>query len=87
MSRLRFLRTFKAVERITDPLAAADDTLVLIISEGALVADAELTMSRHHPDLVMCRKQPGISIGRLCDKCDGKCPGIRYDLPLAGEVK
>jgi PHD finger-like domain-containing protein 5A len=33
-----------------------------------------LTMSRHHPDLVMCRKQPGISIGRLCDKCDGKCP-------------
>ncbi|CAI7661781.1 unnamed protein product [Penicillium pancosmium] len=27
-------------------------------------------MSRHHPDLVMCRKQPGISIGRLCDKCD-----------------
>lgn len=31
-------------------------------------------MSRHHPDLVMCRKQPGISIGRLCDKCDGKCP-------------
>ncbi|KAJ6446454.1 GABA permease [Purpureocillium lavendulum] len=32
------------------------------------------TMSRHHPDLVMCRKQPGIAIGRLCDKCDGKCP-------------
>ncbi|OQU97963.1 hypothetical protein CLAIMM_03815 isoform 2, partial [Cladophialophora immunda] len=32
------------------------------------------TMSRHHPDLVMCRKAPGISIGRLCDKCDGKCP-------------
>ncbi|KAK9844284.1 hypothetical protein WJX74_000425 [Apatococcus lobatus] len=21
----------------------------------------------------MCRKQPGIAIGRLCDKCDGKC--------------
>lgn len=31
-------------------------------------------MSRHHPDLVMCRKAPGISMGRLCDKCDGKCP-------------
>src|SRR2546421_10021717 len=31
-------------------------------------------MSRHHPDLVMCRKQAGISLGRLCDKCDGKCP-------------
>ena len=27
-----------------------------------------------HSDLVMCRKQPGIAIGRLCDKCDGKCP-------------
>jgi len=34
----------------------------------------EITMSRHHPDLVMCRKQSGIAIGRLCDKCDGKCP-------------
>lgn len=22
----------------------------------------------------MCRKQSGIAIGRLCDKCDGKCP-------------
>ena len=22
----------------------------------------------------MCRKTAGISIGRLCDKCDGKCP-------------
>ena len=32
------------------------------------------TMSRHHPDLVMCRKQPGISLGRLCDKCEGKGP-------------
>jgi PHD finger-like domain-containing protein 5A len=32
------------------------------------------TMSRHHPDLVMCRKTPGIALGRLCDKCDGKCP-------------
>ncbi|KXL49969.1 hypothetical protein M433DRAFT_151603 [Acidomyces richmondensis BFW] len=31
-------------------------------------------MSRHHPDLVMCRKTSGTSIGRLCDKCDGKCP-------------
>lgn len=25
-------------------------------------------------DLVMCRKQSGIALGRLCDKCDGKCP-------------
>ena len=31
-------------------------------------------MAKHHPDLIMCRKQPGIAIGRLCEKCDGKCP-------------
>lgn len=30
-------------------------------------------MAKHHPDLIMCRKQPGIAIGRLCSKCDGKC--------------
>lgn len=28
-----------------------------------------LIMSKHHPDLVMCRKQPGVAIGRLCEKC------------------
>ena len=28
-------------------------------------------MAKHHPDLVFCRKQPGIMIGRLCEKCDG----------------
>ncbi|PON86390.1 PHF5-like [Trema orientale] len=31
------------------------------------------TMAKHHPDLIMCRKQPGIAIGRLCEKCGGKC--------------
>ncbi|VVT51152.1 uncharacterized protein SAPINGB_P003001 [Magnusiomyces paraingens] len=31
-------------------------------------------MSRHHPDLVLCMKQPGKTVGRLCDKCDGRCP-------------
>ncbi|CAK9164192.1 unnamed protein product [Ilex paraguariensis] len=31
------------------------------------------SMAKHHPDLIMCRKQPGIAIGRLCEKCDGKC--------------
>ncbi|CAK9290675.1 unnamed protein product [Gordionus sp. m RMFG-2023] len=30
-------------------------------------------MARHHPDLIFCRKQPGVAIGRLCEKCDGKC--------------
>lgn len=28
-------------------------------------------MAKHHPDLVFCRKQPGIALGRLCEKCDG----------------
>lgn len=32
-----------------------------------------LMQAKHHPDLIMCRKQPGIAIGRLCEKCDGKC--------------
>lgn len=29
--------------------------------------------AKHHPDLVMCRNQPGVAIGRLCEKCDGHC--------------
>merc|ERR1712072_694669 len=31
------------------------------------------SMAKHHPDLIMCRKQPGIAIGRLCEKHDGVC--------------
>lgn len=31
-------------------------------------------MSRHQVDLVMCYKQPGTYVGKLCDKCDGRCP-------------
>jgi PHD finger-like domain-containing protein 5A len=31
-------------------------------------------MSKHNPDLVMCRRQAGISIGRLCERDDGRCP-------------
>ncbi|CAO3647763.1 unnamed protein product [Cunninghamella echinulata] len=30
-------------------------------------------MARHHPDLIFCRKQPGIAIGQLCEKCNGQC--------------
>ncbi|PPS06409.1 hypothetical protein GOBAR_AA14196 [Gossypium barbadense] len=33
----------------------------------------QTVMAKHHPDLIMCRKQPGIAIGRLCEKHDGKC--------------
>ncbi|ODV82818.1 hypothetical protein CANARDRAFT_30537 [[Candida] arabinofermentans NRRL YB-2248] len=31
-------------------------------------------MSLHQSDLIQCHKQPGTTIGRLCSKCDGKCP-------------
>ena len=30
-------------------------------------------MSKHHPDLIKCRKTPGISIGKLCEYCQDKC--------------
>eukprot|EP00161_Ancyromonas_sigmoides_P010715 TRINITY_DN2693_c0_g1_i2.p2 TRINITY_DN2693_c0_g1~~TRINITY_DN2693_c0_g1_i2.p2 ORF type:complete len:111 (+),score=3.44 TRINITY_DN2693_c0_g1_i2:73-405(+) len=30
-------------------------------------------MSRHRADLVMCRKLPGVSVGRLCARCEGRC--------------
>ncbi|KAH9172967.1 PHF5-like protein-domain-containing protein [Lactarius sanguifluus] len=44
-------------------------------------------MSKHHPDLIMCRRQPGIeTLVRICDECNfgtygGRCiicgsPGI-----------
>ena len=29
--------------------------------------------SKHQADLVMCRKQAGIAVGRVCEKCDGRC--------------
>ena len=36
---------------------------------------ASLCMAaRHHSDLVFCRKLPGITVGKLCEKCDGRCP-------------
>ena len=40
-------RTFKAVERIADALAAADDALVLVVAEAAFVADAHQSCRAH----------------------------------------
>lgn len=34
-------RAFEAVERITDSLPTADGTLVLVVAEGALIADTD----------------------------------------------
>ncbi|CAE6506325.1 unnamed protein product [Rhizoctonia solani] len=39
-------------------------------------------MSKHHPDLIMCRRQTGTAIGRLCEKCDGKWWAIVNYAPL-----
>ena len=30
-------------------------------------------MAKHHPDLIMCLKQPGNFTGQLCEKCEGRC--------------
>ena len=30
-------------------------------------------MSKHHPDLILCRKQAGIHIGKVCETCEGRC--------------
>lgn len=46
-------RTLKAVERIADALATTDDALILIVAEGALVADADES----------CRAYVGIAHG------------------------
>ena len=45
-----------------------------LAGEPARRRGTALPMAKHHPDLIMCRKQPGIAVGRLCEKCDGKCP-------------
>lgn len=37
------------------------------------LSSVQVRMARHHPDLIMCRKQSGIAVGRLCAACDGKC--------------
>ena len=31
-------------------------------------------MAKHHPDLVLCRRTAGAGLGRLCARCEGKCP-------------
>ena len=46
----------------------------LICRNRALRRSGDGNMAaRHHPDLVMCRKQPGTSVGKLCERCEGKC--------------
>nr|DBA18707.1 TPA: hypothetical protein GDO54_016923 [Pyxicephalus adspersus] len=30
-------------------------------------------MAKHHPGLIFCRKQAGVGIGGLCEKCNRNC--------------
>jgi PHD finger-like domain-containing protein 5A len=32
-----------------------------------------MTSVKYYSDLVFCRKQAGITVGRLCEKCEGRC--------------
>lgn len=44
-----------------------------------------LFRAKHHPDLIMCRKLPGIAIGRLCEKCEsGRTPPTPAVTPATG---
>ncbi|KAL0774561.1 hypothetical protein Bca101_039713 [Brassica carinata] len=52
---------------------SSQQSLDLLEFDLPLTVCVSLAMAKHHPDLIMCRKQPGIAIGRLCEKCDGKC--------------
>ncbi|CAF2284836.1 unnamed protein product [Brassica napus] len=52
---------------------SSQQSLDLLKFHLPLTVSVSLAMAKHHPDLIMCRKQPGIAIGRLCEKCDGKC--------------
>ena len=51
----------------------AGASLRVLCTNCIIVILTDMTSARHHHDLIMCRKQPGISIGRTCQKCDGKC--------------
>lgn len=44
-------------------------------------------MSRHQYDLVQCLNLPGVLTGKLCDKCDGRCPLCDSDVRLISRVR
>ena len=44
-------------------------------------------MSRHQYDLVVCMNLPGSVVGKLCDKCDGKCPLCDSDVRLISKAR
>ncbi|KAJ4458173.1 putative Pre-mRNA-splicing factor ini1 [Paratrimastix pyriformis] len=52
----------------------ASPSTVSIFPDCCFRQGESIFMAKHHPDLIFCRKQAGIAIGRLCEKDDGKCP-------------
>ncbi|KAK2121121.1 hypothetical protein P7K49_002507 [Saguinus oedipus] len=44
-------------------------------------------MAKHHPDLIFCRKQAGVAIGRLCEKCEWNSPSNNPPFPLPVSVE
>ena len=31
-------------------------------------------MSKHHSDTLLCRKRVGTALGKVCSRCEGRCP-------------
>ena len=62
------------VDSHSDQVYLKYTTCPAIIRESATEYVFSHGTKSSNSDLVMCRKQPGIALGRLCDKCDGKCP-------------
>ena len=57
-----------------DERSAGDGPAPLRVERGTCGrTDRASEMAKHQTDLIMCMKQPGVAIGRLCEKCDGKC--------------
>lgn len=44
-------------------------------------------MSKHHPDLILCRKLPGTNIGKVCETCEGRCVICDSHVRLCNLVK
>lgn len=44
-------------------------------------------MSRHQFDLLMCMNLPGTNIGKLCERCDGRCPVCDSNVKPTSKVR
>mmetsp|Transcript_34323 Transcript_34323/g.53590 ORF Transcript_34323/g.53590 Transcript_34323/m.53590 type:complete len:117 (+) Transcript_34323:40-390(+) len=44
-------------------------------------------MSKHFSNIVLCRKRSGVALGRVCDRCDGKCVHCDSEIGLESLVR